>query len=576
MIKKKAVDHINSALPTVFTNIAKILKDNFDKNGQEIIGDSTGTAAIIAKLLGQPAIDKYFNKLTEHKLENHGLNIYLKAGFMQADESLNEIKEHLNNEFAPESIFSFLNNGLELEKNKLKNEDILLIFKPKYHPAIVSIKRHYENVLRELETPLDVIRSFTKHFNEHIEEKVKDEFGDDYNKHIEDTKEFRIKDSETDFLWDMVALGHIGFKESENLHYEQTYARWREVSAFKSDDNNEQGELDKQEEKLEPIQDLIEQYFKQSTDNHLERILFVLADFGKGKSVFLRHYAAQLARKYFETNEGLFPVYFNLRDFNNYSSETKLGVISGYLETKYGIKIDNDYFKKNNYIFLIDSLDESGELTKPNIDKAIASVKRIQNIDKEQSRLNRIVISSRPFDEGLDDHLTSHKPYIIKNTEDREVPYFISIYGFKKQQFNNWLNITLETYLKPKSIQAIDFDKHSLENIKSYINKDIYQQLQENKTLSVSELRRPIFVYMIYQLIINNIDFSAIGKIGVYLSFLNLLTKNAKHIHDINYKVNLVQEFEFRNLLHSISALWMYERQQGKQGVLKKLIFVGY
>ena len=29
-----------------------------------------------------------------------------------------------------------------------------------------------------------------------------------------------------------------------------------------------------------------------------------------------------------------------------------------------------------------------------------------------------------------------------------------------------------------------------------------------------------------------DIDFSAIGKIGVYLSFLNLLTKEAKHIHD--------------------------------------------
>ena len=60
----------------------------------------------------------------------------------------------------------------------------------------------------------------------------------------------------------------------------------------------------------------------------------MLADFGKGKSVFLRHYAAKLAKDYLETHNGLFPVYFNLRDFKNYSSESKLGVIADYLETK--------------------------------------------------------------------------------------------------------------------------------------------------------------------------------------------------------------------------------------------------
>ncbi len=172
MDKKKIANHINSALPTVFSNVAKILKDNFDTNGQEIIGDSTGTAAIIAKLIGQPAIDKYFENLTDKKLDNHGLNIYLKTGFLQASESLDEIKEHLNNELAPESIFSFLNQGLELERNKFNSEELILIFKPKYHPAIISIKRHYEYVLAELGTPIDAIRRFTQHFNDHIEAKV--------------------------------------------------------------------------------------------------------------------------------------------------------------------------------------------------------------------------------------------------------------------------------------------------------------------------------------------------------------------------------------------------------------------
>ncbi len=565
---KKIIKHINSTLPDIFNNFASILKENFDKNGQEILQSGTGTAVIIAKLFGQPIIDKYFNQLSEKKLENHGLNTYIKSGFMQANESLAEIEEHLKKELDPEAKFDFLNQGLRLEGEKLKKEDILLIFNPKYHPTIIAIKRHYENVLRELQTPSDAIKSFTKHFNEHIEDKVKEEFGDDYKQHLNDTKTFRLRDSETDFLWDMVSLEHIGFKGAENLPYEKTYARWRAVLEFKSA-NNEQNDFEAEEKELKPIQELIEYYFKQDK-HHTRNILFVLADFGKGKSIFLRQYAAKLARQYFETKEGLFPVYFNLRDFSHYSSETELGVISDYLETDYGIKINDDHFKNNQYIFLIDSLDESGELTQQSIDKVIASIKKIQNIDTFKQRTNRIVLSSRPFDDGLETHLSSHKPYIIKNKEDRDIPYFISIYGFKKQQFNHWLKKTLKQDIADNKIQICDLSQEVKEIINSDNNKDFYQLLQNNKTLSASELRRPIFSYMIYQLIINKIDFSTIGKIGVYLSFINLLTKDAKHIHDINYKVNLAQEFQFRNLLHSISALWMYQRQQGKQGALKK------
>ncbi len=368
----------------------------------------------------------------------------------------------------------------------------------------------------------------------------------------------------------MSQLGRIGFKESENLYYEDTYARWKKVSEFNSGDE-QHNDKEKQDAKLEPIEDLIEQYFNQSPNHHhLDKILFILADFGKGKSVFLRHYAAQLAKEYINKKEGLFPVYFNLREFADYDKETNLGVISDYLETDYNIKIDNAHFKKNNYIFLIDSLDESGELSPLNIDKVIASIKKIQQIDKELCRNNRIVITSRPFDEGLKDHLERHKPYLIKNEEQRDINYFIAIYGFKKQQFKHWLNKTLKSYLNLNKNHTREIDINVLENIKSYIGKDVYQLLQENNTLSTSELKRPIFAYMIYQLIINSIDFSTVGKIGVYLSFLNLLTKDAKHIHDTTFKVNLTQEFEFRNLLHAISALWMYERQQGKQGILKK------
>jgi len=310
-MKKKIAEHITNALPTVFTNIAKSLKDNFEESGKEIIQDSTGTAAIIVKLLGKPAIDKYFQNLTEKKLENHGLNIYVKAGFLQAAESLEYIKESLNDELAPESVIGFLNQ--EFSEQGFKTGDVLLIFKPKYHPAIIAIKRHYENVLRQLSTPSLAIKDFTKHFNENIEEKVRDEFADDYEEHLTEIKDFKRNDSETDFLWDMSQLGHIGFKESENLQYEQTYASWKAVSEFKISDSYGPSVLQEEQEKdLQEIETLIEQYFNSGSDSQLDKILFVIADFGKGKSVFLRHYASQLAKKYIDTQKGLFPVYFTL------------------------------------------------------------------------------------------------------------------------------------------------------------------------------------------------------------------------------------------------------------------------
>ncbi|MFK5969937.1 MAG: hypothetical protein QM487_07460 [Candidatus Marithrix sp.] len=75
---------------------------------------------------------------------------------------------------------------------------------------------------------------------------------------------------------------------------------------------------------------------------------------------------------------------------------------------------------------------------------------------------------------------------------------------------------------------------------------------------------------MIFQLIVNEVDFVAVNKIGIYLSFINLLTKEAKYIGDTCYPKNLPKEFEFRNILHATAALWMYKRQQGEQGFLHK------
>lgn len=581
-MSKKTIDKIIKVLPESLKNITGYIKDNFDKSGQDALSSASGTAGILIKLFAQDAIDSYFNKLSKEKLKDFGSNSYLRASLVQVGKSLENIS--LPNE--SKSIESLLLDTLKINNNTFTKENVLTIFTPQYHPIVIFVKEKIQNILHLLDVKDETIKTFTKNFNEHIESTIIDSFGvDNYAEHKKDINEFLFHEKESKLLWDMYQLQNIGFKEGEDLKYEKTFASWKPVSSvlYKeeeeerphyrySHESQAQEERRKVENDLEPIDDLIEEYFSNcsSTLNCLNNIAFAIADFGKGKSVFLKQYASKLAREYTETKEGYFPIYFNLRNFSKHASEVTLGVLGSYLLDEYAIRIEDEYFQKKKYIFLVDSLDESGELTRTKIDKVIASIKNIQNINKEKYRLNRIVIASRPFSDGLETHLISHCPYTKKNIEDKEIPQFISLYGFKEEQFNNWLYHTLKNDNNIINVNSIGFAKEIIESINNDTKINIYQKLLSEKTLSVTELRRPIFSYMIYQLIMNNVDFLEIGKIGVYLSFINLLTKDAKHINDKSHKINQEEEIRYRNILHSISALWMYERHNGKQGILNK------
>jgi len=578
-MNKKIVENIGKTLPYFFKEVVDTLKDNFNNNGKKIFENVGGTVGVITRLFAQPLIDKYFDNLSTKKLSNYGLNVYVKASINQANESLKKVECGLD-QYDVDAIIGVMDISIAEEISAFNKNDMILIFQPEYHPAVVFIKNNYQRILTNLEIDADDISIFIKDFNEKIAQKIKEEFGDNFEKHQEEISGFITKENETHLLWETIQQAKIGFKERENLKYENTYAEWEKVYDLREsgligeqeeDDNlSEQEAYEKHEHGLKNIETLIENYFSSSVANSLEKILFVIADFGKGKSVFVKHYAAELAKLYLKKSEGYFPIYFNLRNFKNYSSEHHLGVIGDYLETKYGIKINDEYFQNKKYVFLVDSLDESGDLNRRAIDKVIASVKNIQNIDKTKYRTNRIIITSRPFDEGLSNHLNDHEPFLIKNEDGRDVPYYISIYGFTKEQFNDWLYETLTLFPTLKKIQASGFAREIISAVLEKRKIDIYNELLKTNTLSKSELRRPIFAYMIYQLILNNVDFLEVGKIGVYLSFLNLLTKEAKHIHDATYMVNLKEEFEFRNILHATAALWMYERQNGKQGILNK------
>ena len=217
----------------------------------------------------------------------------------------------------------------------------------------------------------------------------------------------------------------------------------------------------------------------------------------------------------------------------------------------------------------MDSLDESGELTQSHIDKVIDSIKRIQQLDPTKFRKNKIIITSRPVSEGLKSNLFKYKPFEIKE-KGQSIPCFISIYGFKTDQFNHWLTFAIKNHPDFINLDPSGFAEQIVEKVKEKKLPDLYSLFVENKILTASELRKPIFAYMIYQLIVNDISFSLEGKIGIYLSFINLLTQDAKYKYDPDYNVNIKEEIKLRNVLHATAALWLFEKQKGKQGTLRK------
>ena len=574
-MRKETVENITKVLPTALKVATGYFKNTFDKSGQEILANTTGTFGVLIQFFAQESIDKYFKELTDKKLEDNAIKMYLKASLVQVRksiESLNDDEVQLDN---AESLLALMVETIEVNLNAYDEASALHIYSARYHPIVLSIKQEIEKILSLMHIHSIVVNKFIKHFNENIEETISGIFGEkDYEKHLEEMEKYVFDKYEAKLLFETFELRKIGFKDNESLNYEETFGSWKVTSELlDKEEELENDEHEAFEEALKPIDELIEEYFSDcsSSNNCLDNILFTIADFGKGKSVFLKQYASKLAKQYSETKEGYFPIYFNLSEFQMYSkSEGKLGVIDSYLRKKYSISIEDDTFKNRQYIFLIDSLDESGELSKQNIESVINSVQKIQKLDDLKSRTNRVIITSRPFSSLLIEHIDNNKPFTIQNEEKIDVTQYISLYGFKKSQFNNWLRNTIQAYVSKTEVLTTGFVQEIVENVKNANDIDIYEKLLAEKTLSRTELRRPIFAYMIYQLIINKVDFLSIGKIGVYLSFINLLTKKAKHIEDDNVEIHQEEERRYRNILHSISALWMYKRQQGEQGILHK------
>ena len=575
-MKKTTLETVTKLIPDLLEKLTDYLKDSKDECLKGI-STGSGSIAFMLKVFGQPLIDRVSVKTDKNKLKDFGLNTYLEAAVIQAQKSLKFSLGEIEQEFSIDAVSTGVQISIQEQKSRFKSNEWTLFFQPKYHPVIIEVDTMIEVFLKNIKLEQDKINLFKKNYYEEIETQIKNTFGIElYKKHLSEVENFYLKENETKLLKDNLALGKIGFKDNEFLEYETTYAEWKPVSHLFTDETDSLYERDKLEQikkiesKLSKIDLLIDEYFTIEEETHLEKILFLVADFGKGKSVFLRNYCSINSKIYLSTSTGYLPIYFNLRTFKDYNEDHHLGVIANYLEKKYSIRINDEYFKTKRYLFLIDSLDECGELTSGNINKVVESIKKIQNLDPVICKQNKIIITSRPFDDGLRNQLQKHKKLVRKNEQGREVEYFISIFGFKKDQFNHWLNTSLKRLQNVNKIESDGLNKEILEAVQKSLDYDIYSSFLNKEIISVSELRRPIFAYMLFQLISNSISIDKSGKIGIYLSFLNLLTKEAKYVHDVEYQINLKEQFEARNILHSTAAIWLYNRSSANKSEIKK------
>ena len=556
---------------------------------QEILskGISSDAKDLLETLLARYNKDfsNNYANIKNDQFQNLGFNTYLKAAFLQSHQSFDVIKNKISGIININSFKTDISKIFEEQIEILDESDFPLVNNPISHPAIKFVKKTILQLFESIQINKDIQNEFLKNFNEKIPTTIIETFGiENYNKHLEKTKDNWLRENEKELLVYIRDLGKLGFIEDEKLKYQPAFGTWQDIRNYGS--NNEdlhqyrQNKNDEESENLKPIESLINNYFDSycnNKDSFLNNILFLIADFGKGKTSFLHHYSSNLAKQYLKTHEGVFPVYINLNEYDKYSNSPSLGLIANYLAQNFKIDIKEEYFKKKNYIFLIDSLDECGELSETHIDKVIKDINEIQNLDNINCRNNKIIIASRPIAKGLKEQIGKYQPYKIESKTEKSTiseisENFISVHGFINGQFNDYIEFALNNHLNITKKNKNNFTGISNQIIEKIIlgkEVDLHTMLK-NTGLKQSELRRPIFAYMIYKLIISNSNFIDFGKVGVYISFLNQLSRDAKHKDDINHKVSLKDEFVYRNILHSSALLWQYKRQSGEQTSLTK------
>lgn len=326
----------------------------------------------------------------------------------------------------------------------------------------------------------------------------------------------------------------LGFSDTEKIQYQKTYAYWNTVGREKKD-------------YPELIENLIEEYFSKHGINKKENILFVIADYGMGKSSFMKFYASDMATKFLNNEQEYFPFYFNLKNLSNFkdvkNNSMQSSVIEETFRDKEGINVTEETYKDRKIIFIIDSLDESGELNINAIKLVIKDIFQIAVNRSPYPGQYRFLVASRPIPNVIDTLIIDYSKKIVSENE-RQYFQYLSVYGFNpfENQFNNYIEFAIK-----ENIKSDDYNDLIIKILDGRIN--LYNELSTH--FKNYELERPIYAFLIYQLIKSKKDVTKMKIEDLYFEFINQLTTRANYLNEAKPS----DEYLNRYILHVIAAL---------------------
>lgn len=363
------------------------------------------------------------------------------------------------------------------------------------------------------------------------------------------------------YLDKLILQSRIGFTEAETFNYEEAYGKWFRIMEYADyriceEDRIELREYTPEilelihtEEDLLPISELIQTHFQQSDERgNRDSFTFVVADFGKGKTTMMRQLAARYAKALLTSGKDTnlaFPIYINLRDASSHFSRGS-GVIEAYLMSKYQLSVSKlQHFK--TIIFFLDAFDEVG--TQLTTRELVDEILPVREKKAHNDTRFRFVVATRPIkslDIALEDVELNH----YQNNEEHygDTPVFIHAFGFTEQQVNHYFQQS---------------------RVKGAAN--IFKKLLDKGVMKLSELRRPLLSYILLKVLDKQSDINQLSRLGIYLSFLNYLTIEAKYIGDDSARVkkngsdkiithHFYQQSIFRAILHGMAVLWIMNR----------------
>ncbi|WP_051261663.1 pentapeptide repeat-containing protein [Desulfovibrio inopinatus] len=246
---------------------------------------------------------------------------------------------------------------------------------------------------------------------------------------------------------------------------------------------------------------LCDQYFACRKDaSNTKRILFIGADFGIGKSSYLRMKAVSMANAYLRTWDSLFPVFFSLKECNGDASHIRN-------ELKQCVPDDG-----TPVCLLLDALDESGPV---NDEHARHIFQAVEACLSDLPPGTQCIITSRLI-LGPRGAVANHIQNVLQHGRNNQTypTQYIRIQGFvQTNQVDSWINKQRDAH---PDIWKEGITHESLTSL----------------GLNTGELEKPLYLWIVGKLLSDaQIDFDTplpMGRTGLYLRFMNYVSVHCK------------------------------------------------